>query len=171
MLTFGLAVASDAFAHVTVTPARVEPGEDVLLTFAVPNEQEVGAVDEVRIRLPSEVEAVQAKAGWRAGREGRTLVWRGGPIAPGEFETFAVALAAPFSLGEVVFPVEERFASGGVERYRPRVRVEEAAAPARDGRDSGARTLGKAALFVAVAAGAVAVGAGFLALGGWLRRD
>ena len=37
------------------------------------------------------------------------------------------------------------------------------------GRDSGARTLGKAALFVAIAAAALAVGAGFLALWTWLR--
>ena len=169
MLTFGLAAAPDAFAHVTVTPSRVEPGEDVVLAFAVPNEQQVGAVDEVRISLPARVEAIEAKPGWRAERLGRTLVWRGGPIAPGELEIFAVALSAPGSPAEVVFPVEERFANGGVQRYRPSLRVVEAAAGG--GRDSGARTLGKAALFVAIAAGAVAVGAGFLALGGLLRRD
>ena len=171
MLAFVLAAAPDALAHVTVSPARVEPGEDVLLTFAVPNEEEVGAIGEVRIRVPSAVEAVEAKPGWRASRRGRTLVWQGGPIAPGELETFTVALAAPRSPGRVVFPAEERFVSGSVKRYRPAVRVEAADTGRASGRDAGARTLGKAALFAAIAAGAVAVGAGFLALGGWLRRD
>ena len=58
-----------------------------------------------------------------------------------------------------------------LDRLPNRGRALTAARPVVDakGRDSGARTLGKAALFVAIASAALAVGAGFLALWTWLR--
>jgi hypothetical protein len=104
------------------------------------------------------VEQVEEKADWGIDGRGRTLVWTG-RLNPGRLATFAVSASVEGG-GELV-----RHTDGSTQTWEPTVAVGAATA----GRDEGARTLGKAALFVAVAAGVLAVGAGFLGLWLWLR--
>lgn len=163
-----LAVVPGAFAHVTVTPTRAEPGTDVLLTFVVPNEDAKVPIVGVVMRPPRgfDYEGVEGPAGWRVEHRGRELAWSGGSIAPGTFATFGLTGSAG-ETGTLVFPVRELFRDGRAPRYVPRLVV--AAPAAAPGRDRSAHTLGKAALFVAIAAGAVAVATFFLMLALWLR--
>lgn len=163
-----LVVAPGAFAHVTVTPTRAAPGADVLLTFVVPNEDPKVPIVGIVVRPPRafDYEGVEGPPGWRVERRGHELAWSGGSVAPGSFVTFALTGSAA-NAGTLSFPVHEIYRDGREPRYLPRVVV--AAPVATSGRDSGARTLGKAALFVAIAAGVVAVATFFLVLALWLR--
>jgi uncharacterized protein YcnI len=162
-----LLVVPSAASHVTVTPTRVEPGADVLLTFVVPNETEDDVITAISIEPPAafEYEAVQAPPGWQRGGGEASIDWTGGAIQPGNFVTFSLSGSADKE-GTEQFRVIERYRSGKAAQYHPEVSVAPAPAAARD---SSAHTLGKAALFVALAAGAIAVGAFFLALALWLR--
>ena len=167
-----LAVAPAAAAHVTVSPTQAEPERAALLTFSVPNERPDTVVTGLVVSMPPAVTVleIQAKAGWQESIGGRTVSWHGGRIPPRRFDTFTVRAAMPARSGTVVFSSLEIYANGHNPTWRPAVEV----TPTRvavdaKGRDSGARTLGKAALFVAIAAAALAVGAGFLALWTWLR--
>ncbi len=167
-----LAVAPTAAAHVTVSPSQAEPQRAALLTFSVPNERAGTVVTGLRVTVPAAVTIlqIQAKAGWRESIDGRAVSWRGGAIPPHRFDTFTVRAAMPQREGPVVFRALQLYANGHNPTYRPVGEVAAAWPPTvARGRDSGARTLGKAALFVAIAAAALAVGAGFLALWTWLR--
>jgi uncharacterized protein YcnI len=163
-----LMLAPAAAAHVTITPTRTAPGSDVLVTFVVPNEAE-SPIGRVIVHLPGSFssEGVSGPPGWHLARRAGSLVWSGGPILPGRFVTFGLTGSAPSRSGDVVFRVDEVLAGGRTESYRPRLLV--GSPPAVSTKDHSAHTLGKAALFVAIAAGAVAVGAFFLALAQWLR--
>jgi len=167
-----LALAPAAAAHVTVSPTQAEPERAALLTFSVPNERPDTVVTGLVVSMPPAVTVlqIQAKAGWQESIGARTVSWRGGRIPPRRFDTFTIRAAMPATEGTVVFRSLQIYADGHNPTWRPAVQVD-AARPAVDakGRDSGARTLGKAALFVAIAAAALAVGAGFLALWTWLR--
>jgi hypothetical protein len=162
-----LTFAPGAAAHVLVTPTRFEPGEEATLVFSMPDEQTVAAVAlEVTAPAGLRFAAAEAKPGWRVSATPARVVWRG-RLEPRQLTTFAVDFYAPQRVGDVTFFVRERYADGRESVYRPVVQIAEA--PTLRTRDTGARTLGKAALFVAIAAGALAVGAGFLALYTWLR--
>ncbi len=168
-----LTLAPSALAHITVTPSRVAPGSDVVLSFVVPNEETSATIRSVTIDPPAgfRIEQTEDKPGWRlATRDSNPpgYVWSG-RIRPGSFTTFAVSVTAPQQPRALTFRASESFGSGRVLRYTPRVTV--AAARSTAARDASAHELGKAALFVAIAAAALALGAGFLALGGWLKRD
>jgi uncharacterized protein YcnI len=163
-----LVLAPAAAAHVTITPTRAAPGSDVLVTFVVPNEGESG-IGRVVVHLPGSfsAEGVSGPPGWELERQAGKLVWSGGPIGPGRFVTFGLTGSAPSRAGDVIFRVDEVLTGGRTETSRPRLVV--GSPPALSTKDRSAHTLGKAALFVAIAAGAVAVGAFFLALAQWLR--
>jgi uncharacterized protein YcnI len=167
-----LALAPAAAAHVTVSPTQAEPERAALLTFSVPNERPDTVVTGLVVSMPPAVTVlqIQAKAGWQESIGRRTVSWRGGRIPPRRFDTFTVRAAMPARAGPVVFSSLEIYATGHNPTWRPTVEVAAGARSAdAKSRDSGARTLGKAALLVAIAAAAIAVGAGFLALWTWLR--
>jgi uncharacterized protein YcnI len=164
-----LAAAPAAAGGVSVTPRRVAPGQDVLLTFAVPNENERRAdAPRVVIAMPPDfkLEDAGARPGWTAQVVGSgTVSWRGGSIPPGQFETFTLRGTTPHGRVRLVFTVLVAHTSGPTDTYRPAVLV----APMVSTHDPGARTLGGIALAVALAAAAIAIGGGFLALWLWLR--
>jgi uncharacterized protein YcnI len=162
-------LAPSAEGHVTVTPTTAEPGSDQTFVFTVPNETETGIANRFEVILPPGVEAegAQAKPGWTVKREGGRVVWSGGAIRPGEFEQFGISGSAPKSGASVRFVVRESFANGPTYTYHPTLRLA-FAEPAR-GRDSGARSVARWALAVAVVGLAVAVATFFLVLVLWLR--
>jgi hypothetical protein len=115
---------------------------------------------------------VQARPGWEATATATSVVWQGGRIPPGQFETFSLLATATGRPKVLPFRVQESFSDGTVDRYRPTVHVVPAASLAAAqpgaGRDSGARTLGKFALAIALAAAAGVVLLAFVLLGAWL---
>jgi hypothetical protein len=165
-----LALPSAAAAHVTVTPHRLAPGAETLLAFSVPNEREHVNLRALTVTLPAHfvVGDVETKPGWSATVAGRTVVWSGGRIRPREFAEFRLHAVAATTNGSSAATAIERFAGGATEAFHPRLVVASAPAAARLGHDSGARTLGRFALAIALAAALLAVAAGFLALRTWL---
>ncbi len=168
VLAFALAPA--AFAHVTLTPRRVAPGTPRLLRFTVPDERQVDAVG-LTIRFPAAiaVRQVEAKPGWSVVVAAAEAAWHGGRIHFRTFETFTVSASIPPSTRPFRLIATERYANGAVDTYPLLLDARPRLVAAARGRDSGARTLGKAALGVALAAAAVALGAGFFALYLWFR--
>ncbi len=165
-----LALAPAAAAHGTVTPRTISPGSDVLLSFAVPNEGKAKP-DAVRVVIavpPAfQLDDAGARPGWEAHVVGNrtTVSWRGGAIPPGQYETFSIRGTAPGRPVRLVFTVLVAHTTGPTDTYRPVVVVE----PPPPRHDEGARTLGRAALALAIAAVIIALGGGFLALWLWLR--
>jgi uncharacterized protein YcnI len=159
--------APAAQAHVTTNPTRLTAGVEQALSFNVPVDG-IDPVTEFDLKVPDgyEIEAIESKPGWRVTRTQVTVQWSGGSIPTGEFGTFGITGTASRT-GRIAFAADAR---RGVEHdtFVVPVAVSAPASAARQ-RDANARTLGKAALFVAIAAGAVAVGAFFLALTIWLR--
>ncbi len=151
-------------------PRTIAPGDEVVLTFAVPNVSDApGDTPRVAIAVPPafELEDAGVRPGWTARLvgNGTAVSWRGGSIPPGQFELFSLRGKAPRRPVTLIFTVLVAHTTGSTDTFRPSVIVE--AAPAM--RDEHARDLGGVALAVAIAAGAIAVAGGFLALWLWLR--
>ena len=168
-LLAALAWPAAAAAHVGVDPPRLDPGTTQLLTFTVPNERATPLTG-FALERPRElrIEQVETRAGWTASSRGRLLSWRGGPVPAGQLATFAALLTAPEEAGTLIFVGRLSYADGSAQIFRPAVTVGPAPAAA-SGRDEGARTLGKAALGVGIAALVLALATGFFALYLWLR--
>jgi hypothetical protein len=164
-----LAWTAAASAHVTVSPTPIAPGEETTLAFHVPDERAGARLTSLTLRLAGtlRIESIEAKPGWIAQRHGQTIRWRGGSLRVGEFVDFSVVVDAPTRPGVLHSVAVERFSDGEAERYPVPIMVREAT-PTRN-RDAGARTLGKAALIVAIVAAVAAVGAFFMAMAMWLR--
>ena len=101
--------------------------------------------------------ARQSPAG-RSRASGQTLTWKGGNIPLRQYARFGIRGTAPLQAGTVLFNVLVADRTGSSLTYRVGIRV-----VAHDPRDNGARSLGKAALIVAV----IGAGAGS---GGDVRR-
>jgi uncharacterized protein YcnI len=165
-LALALVLAPAAGAHLSLTPKAVLVGNDVDVVFAVPNEDDPNGVVRVTIGAPREFEVDdgEAKPGWTQTRAGQAITWSGGRIPEHQFATFVVRGTAPEQPGAVLFNVLVGSQKGKTTTYRVALAVN-----AHSSQDTGARTLGKAALFIALAAGGIALAAGFLALYVWLR--
>jgi uncharacterized protein YcnI len=161
-----LVLAAPAAAHLSLTPKVAEVGEDVDLVFSVPNEDDPRGVVRVTVGAPSELELDdgEVKPGWTQSRSGQAITWSGGRIPKGQYATFALRGTAPKQPETVLFNVLVGSESGETTTYRVALDVQKT-----DTSDTGARTLGKAALFIALGAGVLALAAGFLALYVWLR--
>jgi uncharacterized protein YcnI len=165
-LAFALALAAPAAAHVSITPKSVSAGSDVDLVIAVPNQSDPRGIVRVTIGVPAELQLDDAelKPGWTQQRAAQAITWTGGPIPKGQFATFGLRGTAPGRGETVLFNVLVGSRSGKTTTYRVALDVR-----AHASRDVGARNLGKAALFVALAAALLALAGGFLALYVWLR--
>ncbi|NKZ02921.1 YcnI family protein [Actinomadura latina] len=108
------ALASAAFAHVTISPNTAEPGGYGAVTVRVPNEKPDADTTKVELFLPSDHPIasvlVQPTPGWKVettvdrleqpiktGKGEVTeavtkIVWSGGKIAPRQFQQFGVSL-------------------------------------------------------------------------------
>jgi uncharacterized protein YcnI len=161
-----LVFAGAASAHLSVDPTRVSAGSEVDLVFSVPNEDDAVGVDHVTVSVPEgfELDDAEAKTGWTQSRTPRAIVWSGGYIPKRQYATFSLRGTAPTSTGTVVFNVLVGDRTGKSITYRVGLEVAAGAE-----HDAGARTLGKAALIVAIAAGAFALVGLFAGLYAWLR--
>jgi uncharacterized protein YcnI len=155
-----------AWAHLSVTPTRVGVGDEVDLTFSAPNEDDPVGIDRVILRVPSgfDLDDAEAKPGWTQSRSGDAITWSGGRIPQGEYATFAIRGTAPRSAGTVTFNVLVGDRTGKSVTYRVGLAVVGSTS-----RDDGARTLGKAAIGIALAAALLALGAIFVGMYLWLR--
>ena len=161
-----LAVAPAAGAHVTMSPARIDPGSEARLVFTVPDEEKV-PITRVAIGLPPDFRLGQAEVaqGWSIETSPRTVSWSGSEIAPGRLVQFALTVDAPKTTERAVFQALVSLKDGQTLTYKPSLMVETAPQP----HDAGARTLATAALIVGGVGVAFGLAGSFLALWLWLR--
>lgn len=161
-----LAVASPAWAHLSINPGKVHTGELADLVFSVPNVGDASGIDHVTLGIPQEfdLDDAEAKPGWTQSRTGQAVTWSGGRIPKGTFARFAIRGTAPSRAETVLFNVLVGDRTGKSITYRVALDVS-----ATGEQDSGARSLGKAALGVSILAAVIALGALFLGLYLWLR--
>jgi uncharacterized protein YcnI len=161
-----LALAPAASAHLSIDPAKVRTGADVDLTFSVPNEDDAVGVDHVTLGIPADfdLDDAEAKPGWTQSRTGQAITWSGGNIAKGQYGTFSIRGTAPAKVETVLFNVLVGDRTGKSITYRVGLDVS-----AKGTEDTGARSLGKAALVVAVVAAVLALASLFVGLYLWLR--
>jgi uncharacterized protein YcnI len=161
-----LAFAAPAGAHLSINPAVVHTGELVDLVFSVPNADDHYGVDHVTLGIPQDfvLDDAEAKPGWTQSRTGQAITWSGGRIPRREFARFTIRGTAPARAETVLFNVLVGDRTGKSTTYRVGVSV-----VAHGPQDAGARSLGKAALVVALIGAGLALAALFTALYVWLR--
>ena len=161
-----LVFAAPAYAHLSLNPNQLRTNELADLTFSVPNEDDAIGVDHVVLTVPAgfDLDDAEAKPGWTQSRGKTTVTWTGGRIPKGEYATFGIRGTAPAKTGTVTFSVVVGDRTGKTITYPAPLQV-----VAHGPQDSGARSLGTAALIAAIVAGALALGALFLGLYLWLR--
>jgi len=161
-----LALAAPAGAHLSITPNVIRTGSLVDLVFSVPNEDDARGIDHVTLGIPQDfqLDDAEAKPGWSQSRTGQAVTWSGGNIPRREFARFTIRGTAPAKEETVLFNVLVGDHSGNSITYRVGVNV-----VAHGPEDLGARSLGKAALIVAIVGAGLALGALFVALYLWLR--
>jgi uncharacterized protein YcnI len=161
-----LVLAAPAGAHLSINPDTVRTEALVDLTFSAPNASYPSGVDHVTIGIPVgfELDDGETVAGWTQSRTSRSVTWAGGNIPLHQFARFTIRGNAPAQPGTALFDVLVGDRAGKSTTYRVGIAVV-AHAP----RDNGARTLGKAALIVALIGAGLALAALFVALYVWLR--
>jgi uncharacterized protein YcnI len=131
-------VAAPALAHVTVDPDSVPKGtSDVVLSFRVPNEEPSANTTKIDMQLPQDhpiaVVDVRPTNGWTAqvtmthlatpittddgsfSDIASEIVWTGGQIAPGQYESFEVlAQGIPSDADSVSFPTIQTYSDGTI---------------------------------------------------------
>jgi uncharacterized protein YcnI len=134
-----VAVASPAWAHVTIEPSQAPKGTDAVLAFTVPNEMDNADTTEVQVAFPTDhpiADAlVQPTAGWTATVQmtkvqnpiktdsGSTtdavqsVTWTGGAIKPGQFEQFKVSVGLPDDADSLEFKTLQTYSNGQVVRW------------------------------------------------------
>jgi uncharacterized protein YcnI len=161
-----LAIAAPAAAHLSITPDTVRVGELADLVFSVPNVGDSIGIDHVTLGIPQDfdLDDIEAKSGWTQSRTGQAVTWSGGMIPKGTFARFTIRGTAPSRPETVLFNVLVGDRSGKSITYRVALDVTDTA-----DQDKGARSLGKAALGVAIVAALLALAALFVGLYLWLR--
>jgi uncharacterized protein YcnI len=161
-----LVVVPSAWAHLSVSPTRVGVGAAVDLTFGAPNEDSDLGVDHVTLTVPAgfDVDDAEAEPGWTQAKTGDSITWSGGRIPKGEYATFGIRGTAPGKPGTVTFKVLVGDRTGKSITYKVGLDVVKSTT-----RDNSARTLGKAAIAVALVAAALALAGLFVGIYVWLR--
>ena len=161
-----LVLAAPAAAHLSVNPSRIHTGELADITFSIPNADNTIGINHVTLGIPAEfqLDDAEAKPGWTQSRTGQAITWSGGLIPKNQYATFSIRGTAPATPETVLFNVLVGDRVGKSITYRVGLNV-----TAASNQDKGARTLGKAALGVAIVAGLLALGALFVGLYVWLR--
>jgi uncharacterized protein YcnI len=161
-----LVLPSAASAHLSIDPAKVVRGQLVDLVFSIPNQDDPHPVDHVTLGIPGDfvLDDAEAKPGWTQNRTGQAITWSGGQIPKGQYATFAIRGTAPNKVETVLFNVLVGDHTGKSITYRLGLDV-----TAHGPHDNGARTLGRAALVVAIIAAGIALLSLFTALYVWLR--
>ena len=161
-----LVLAAPAGAHLSINPDTVQTSALVDLVFSVPNAADPIGIDHVTIGVPEDfvLDDGESISGWTQSRTGQVLTWRGGNIPLRQYARFGIRGTAPPQAATVLFSVLVGDRTGKSITYRVSLGV-----VAHGPRDNGARTLGKAALIVALIGAGLALAALFVALYVWLR--
>jgi uncharacterized protein YcnI len=161
-----LALAAPAAAHLSVNPSQIHTGQLADITFSIPNADDAIGIDHITLGIPADfqLDDAETKAGWTQSRTGQAITWSGGRIPRGQYATFSIRGTAPTKVETVLFNVLVGDRTGKTITYRVGLDVTAASS-----QDKGARTLGKAALGVAILAAVLALGALFVGLYLWLR--
>jgi uncharacterized protein YcnI len=161
-----LAFAAPAAAHLSLNPSRIHTGELADITFSIPNTDDPVGIDHITLGVPADfqLDDAEAKPGWTQSRTGQAITWSSGRIPNHQYATFSIRGTAPSKAETVLFNVLVGDRTGKTITYRVGLDVTAIAA-----QDKGARTLGKAALGVAIVAALLALGALFVGLYLWLR--
>lgn len=134
-----LVLVPAASAHVTVNPNEVSAGSFSRFAVRVPTERPNADTTKVVLQLPEDLAFVsfQPKPGWTrtvtmvklakpvTNDEGETVTerigtvtWKGGKIAPGEFDEFGLSAKVPDTAGQtLVFPAVQTYSNGEVVRW------------------------------------------------------
>ena len=137
-----LVVTSAAFAHVTVQPTQVAPGDFTRLDVRVPNERDDAGTTKVEVEFPAGFIFVSTEPvlGWTAKitkrklakpvevfgeqqtEEVNTVTWTGdgktGIVEPGEFVDFGLSVGMPDKPGATLtFKALQTYAGGEVVRW------------------------------------------------------
>jgi uncharacterized protein YcnI len=161
-----LVFAAPAAAHLSLNPSRIHTGQLADITFSIPNADDAIGINHVTLGIPADfqLDDAEAKPGWTQSRTGQAITWSGGNIPKNQFATFSIRGTAPLKVETVLFNVLVGDRTGKSITYRVGLDI-----TADSNQDKGARTLGKAALGVAIVAAILALGALFVGLYVWLR--
>jgi uncharacterized protein YcnI len=161
-----VAAARPPATRLSITPDTVRTGVLVDLVFSIPNEHDGYGINHVTLGVPQDfvLDDGEAKPGWTQSRSGQAITWSGGRIPRHEFGRFAIRGVAPSKPETVLFNVLVGDRMGTSTTYQVALEV-----ATHGEQDAGARSLGRAALIVAIVAAGLALGAIFLGLYVWLR--
>jgi hypothetical protein len=162
---------ANAWAHGTIRPALVKPGSTTEFTVVIPVTAQSPPVVGLTLTAPAGTRIVDAASSpprWTASLKGSTVTWRGGPIAPGSFDSFGFRASVPPSAGNVAFSARELYAAGPAPPFKLNVVLFGGASTAAVG-DDGTRTLAVFALVIAIVAVVIAAAALVVSLARWLR--
>jgi uncharacterized protein YcnI len=140
VLVLGTPLAADA--HVKIDPNTAAPGDDIQVTFRVPNESATAGTVRVEVDLPTKTPfagaAYQPIAGWTAHiveaklpkpivNDGVSeteapvaIIWvadKGVSIKAGQFQEFPLALDLTPDTGSVEFPTIQTYSDGTVVKW------------------------------------------------------
>jgi uncharacterized protein YcnI len=140
VLVLGAPLAADA--HVKISPNTAAPGDDIQVTFRVPNESETAGTVRVEIDLPTKAPfagaAYEPVAGWtahvveaklappivndgvRVTRAPVKVIYvadTGVSIRAGQFQEFPIALDLTPNTGSVDFPTIQTYSDGTVVKW------------------------------------------------------
>jgi uncharacterized protein YcnI len=164
---------ADAFAHGTIRPALAAPGSTQDFTVVIPVTAQSPPVIGLSVAAPAGVRVLSAASApprWSATVRSSTVTWRGGPIAPGSFDSFAFRASVPSTSGTISFTARELYADGAAPPFRLNVVLfadGRGDAPAAD--DSDTRSIAIFALVLAIVALVLAAVALVVSLARWLR--
>jgi uncharacterized protein YcnI len=118
-----LAVASEATAHVVVSPEEVPSDSFEKLIVRVPTEKDI-PTSGVRVEVPEgfTVLGVQPVPGWNyefeeEGGVIEAITWSGGQIRPQEFQEFAFQARTPDESGEFSWNAYQTYEDGSVVEW------------------------------------------------------
>lgn len=126
-----IALATPAYAHVTVQPGAVNQGDDdAVFAFRVPNEDPAAGTVKLEVQLPADhpIAAVRTEAvpGWSAqivrdAKSVHQIVWTAQPgvrIGPNQFQDFVVsAQPLPDNTDQLVMPTTQTYDNGKVVKW------------------------------------------------------
>src|SRR5205085_10114936 len=123
-------------------------------------------VDHITLGIPQdfELDDAEAKSGWTQSRTGQAITWSGGMIPKRQFGRFAIRGTAPAKAETVLFNVLVGDRTGKSITYRVGLDV-----AATKTKDTTARSLGNAALVIAIVAALLALVALFAWVYRWIR--
>jgi uncharacterized protein YcnI len=167
-----LSLPAAALAHGTIRPALVRPGSTSEFTVVIPVTAQSPPVVGLTLTAPTGTEIVDAASSpprWSATIAGATVTWRGGPIAPGSFDSFGFRARVPSRSGNVAFSARELYADGPAPPFKLNVVLFGGTSAATTSDGGGTRTLALFALVIALVAVVLAAASLIVSLARWLR--